>query len=64
MPSVNAQSLWLDAASDNNTVDVTIWFNGFLTIAKSSDYLFSVKTNGGAKLYVSTDSTSANKVWI
>jgi hypothetical protein len=43
-------------------VDVTVWFNSFLTIGRSSEYLFSVKTNGAAKFYVSTDATSANKV--
>ena len=64
LPSVNAQTIWLDAASyqDNNIVDVTVWLKGFLIIAKTSDYLFSLKTNGDAKLYLSTDATKANRV--
>jgi hypothetical protein len=64
VPSSSAKTIWLDVASyqDNQTVDVTIWLNGFLAISKSSDYLFSIKTNGAAKLYLSSDESSVNKV--
>lgn len=64
IPSTNAISSWLDEArfNDNQTVDVTIWLNGFFTPLKTSIYLFSILTNGPALLYLSNDTTSANKV--
>ena len=65
MASLNGtQSGWLDVASYHypNSSDVTVWLAGYLAPSVSSDYLFSVATNGYAKFYVSTDSTSANKV--
>ena len=63
-PSANAQTIWLDelAYIDPNITDVTVWMSGFLTIARDSDYLISLSTNGVATMYLSTDSTEANKI--
>lgn len=63
VPSVNAQTIWLDELRyiDPNKTDVTVWMSGFLTIARDSDYLISLSTNGAAILYLSTDATEANK---
>jgi hypothetical protein len=65
VPSGNAQSSWLDIASYQypNSTDVTVWLTGFLAPSSTSEYLFSLTTNGNAKLFLSTDGTSANKVW-
>jgi len=63
-PSANAKTIWLDELKyiDTDTTDVTVWMQGFLVVAKDSDYLVSVTTNGAAVVYLSTDSTEANKV--
>lgn len=46
----------------SQTGPVTVWLKGFLSPQKDSNYDFTLKTNGQAILYLSTDSTSANKV--
>jgi hypothetical protein len=58
LPSKNSQKNWFDAASfkDTGNVSVTVWLTGFLTPARSSDYIFSLKTNGVAKLFLTTES--------
>jgi hypothetical protein len=63
-PSANAEKIWLDEFKydEQNSTSVTIWMSGFIVIARTSPYLFSVNSNGVAVLYVSTDSTEANKV--
>jgi len=65
-PSANAQKSILNQASytDIQQSDVTVWLKGFFNPKTSSNYEFSLVTNGEAQLYVSTDATSANKVWI
>ena len=63
-PPTNAQVNWLDSASYQYTgkSNVTIWLTGYLAPSVSSDYLFSITTNGFAQFYLSTDSTSSQKV--
>jgi hypothetical protein len=63
-PSQNAQYSFNDKLSfkDNQYTDVTIWFKGFLTPGKDSNYEFQLETNGNAILLLSTDSSSSNKV--
>lgn len=64
-PSANAQVSTLNDASyvDTQNVDVTIWMKGYIKPAVSSNYEFSISTNGQAVLMISTDSTSAAKVF-
>lgn len=66
VPSGSAQTIWIDELRyvDPNKTDVTVWMSGFLSIARDSDYLISLTTNGVAVLYLSTDSTEANKVLV
>ena len=44
------------------TGNYTIWLKGFLAPGKTSRYEFEVVSNGNAILFISTDSSSANKV--
>lgn len=62
-PSSNAQTRIIDQASytDTKSVDVTIWLIGFFNPKKDSTYEFTLNTNSDAQVYLSTDSTSANK---
>ena len=62
-PSASAQTIWLDELKyvDPNRTDVTVWMDGFLVVARDSEYQLSVSSNGAAILYLSTDSTEANK---
>ena len=64
-PPPNAQTIWVDAASYQYTSSqyATIWLTGYLAPSTSSDYLFSIDSNSPTKFYLSTDSTSANKVY-
>ena len=64
VPSVNAQSSTAKQISynDTKTVDLTVWFKGFINPRVTSFYEFYIDTNASAALFVSTDSTSANKV--
>lgn len=50
--------------NENRPFDSTVWFRGYFKPKISSNYLFSINTNGSAILFVSTDSSSANKVLI
>lgn len=65
-PSANAQTNVLSQASytDTQLSNVTVWLKGFFNPKISSNYEFSLVTNGEAQLFVSTDATSANKVYI
>ena len=64
VPSANAVNSIVYKAffQDTQTIDVTIWLKGFFSPKKDSFYEFSINTNGQAQLFISTDSTSANKV--
>jgi len=66
IPSATATLSYMNMASftDNQFRDVTIWLRGFLEPGKSSRYEFTLNTNGDAILYLSTDSTSSNKIII
>ena len=49
--------------TDTQSVDVTIWLKGYFSPQIDSSYEFDLNTNGdAAMIYLSTDSTSANKV--
>ena len=63
--SANAISSEIDRLFYNASTqsDITAWMKGFLLPGKSSMYEFEVVTNGEAILMLSTDSTSANKVF-
>jgi hypothetical protein len=51
--------------NDTHSVDVTIWLEGYFSPQINSLYEFDLNTNGDAAiLYISTDSTSANKVYL
>ena len=65
-PSSNAQYSELTMASytASSSGARTIWLKGFLAPGKTSQYKLSLVTNGAAELYLSTDSTSANKTKI
>lgn len=41
---------------------VTAWMKGFIYPKVNSSYQFTFTTNGQAKLFLSTDASSANKV--
>lgn len=64
LPSSNATYSVINDAQyiDNQTVDVTVWLKGYLLPKRTSKYEFSISSNGGALLYLSTDDTPANKV--
>ncbi len=64
IPSQNAQLSYIDRLSfrDNQYRDVTIWFKGYITPGKDSNYEFQLETNGNAVLLLSNDSSSSNKV--
>ena len=66
VPSANAVNSIVYKAffQDTQTIDVTIWLKGFFSPKKDSFYEFSINTNGQAQLFISTDSTSANKVLV
>lgn len=65
-PSSNAQYSEINMASYTASTSgpQTVWFKGFLASKKMSSYKLSLVTNGVAELYLSNDSTSANKVKI
>ena len=65
-PSANAQYSEISMASyfASSSGSRTVWLKGFLAPGKTSQYKLSLVTNGVAELYLSTDSTSANKVKI
>ena len=65
VPSQNAIVSYIDQLSYKYAVSqsVTVWFRGFFTPGKDSNYQFELVTNGDALLFLSTDSTSANKVF-
>lgn len=46
----------------SSTRNVTIWMKGYLVPGKTSEYRFELVTNGNAVLFISNDTTSANKV--
>ena len=64
IPSSNAQTSIINQASyqDTLTTSVTIWLKGFIYPKKNSIYEFTIVTNGVAALFISNDSSSANKV--
>lgn len=47
---------------DTQTSSVTVWLKGFFAPKRDSLYEFNIVTNGAAMLFISNDSTSANKV--
>ena len=65
-PSAKAQYNTTDQAAyygvANQTGDLTVWLIGFLSPKTTSLYELSLVTNKSALLYLSTDSSSANKV--
>ena len=65
-PSSSAQYSEIYAASYTASTSgaQTVWLKGFLAPGKTSRYKLSLVTNGVAELYLSTDSTSANKAKI
>jgi hypothetical protein len=65
-PSSSAQYSEIYAASYTASTSgaQTVWLKGFLAPGKTSRYKLSLVTNGAAELYLSTDSTAANKVKI
>ena len=65
MPSAKAVSTQTDRAYYNTSTksDTTAWMKGYFLPGKSSLYEFEVATNGEAILMLSSDSTSANKVF-
>ena len=64
-PSANAISTQIDRVFFNTSTqsDITAWMKGFFLPGKSSLYEFEIVTNGEAILMLSTDSTSAKKVF-
>ena len=66
IPSASSQTNILDSAyyNDTNTIDITIWFIGYFNPKKDSAYQFNLITNGDAQLFLSTDSSSTNKVLV
>ena len=66
IPSVNATFRVLNQASYSTslTSEATVWFKGFFSPQKDSDYdfYFELRTGWPAILYLSNDSTSANMV--
>ena len=46
------------------TGDVTVWMKGFFFPKANSSYQFTYSTNGQAKLFISTDASSANKALV
>ena len=64
-PSANAISTQIDRVFFNTSTqsDITSWMKGFFLPGKSSLYEFEVVSNGEAILMLSTDSTSAKKVF-
>jgi len=66
VPTANAQYSETQAASYTSTTSgaQTVWLKGFLAPRKTSTYSLSLITNGVGELYLSTDSTAANKVKI
>jgi hypothetical protein len=65
-PSANALYSQINSASykSNGIVNQTVWLKGFLAPARTSSYKLTIVTNGVAELYLSTDSTSSNKLRI
>jgi hypothetical protein len=65
-PSAAAEKSFTDQLTytDILNVDVTVWFRGFLSPGKSSNYEFQFDsiTNANAVLLLSTNDSSANKV--
>lgn len=63
-PSPSANTTQLNKASykDSQNINVTVWLKGFITPGKSSNYEFSIQTNGHAILFLSVNETSAVKV--
>ncbi len=62
--SAKASAQYYDSAlyKDSMYRDVTVWLIGYLAPETSSNYQFSLNTNGDAVLLLSNDSTSNNKV--
>lgn len=65
-PSASATKSQQSSASyaDTQTVDVTVWLKGYITPLKTSDYELTLVANSGARLFLSTDDKSSNKVEI
>ncbi len=63
VPSNNAEVSILDKATftDTGSAHITVWLKGFIYPRVNSTYQFSVVTNGVANLFISSDSSSANK---
>ena len=65
-PSASVTKSQQSSASyaDTQTVDVTVWLKGYITPLKTSDYELTLVANSGARLFLSTDDKSSNKVEI
>ena len=65
-PSANAASSILNQAlyQDTGNSDVTVWLRGFFYPQTSSNYEFTIVTNGNAILMLSNNTSSTNKTLI
>ena len=63
-PSATATYTQINMASyrTTQTGSYTMWLKGFLAPGKTSRYEFEVVSNGNAILFLSTDSSSTNRV--
>ena len=63
VPSINSNKTVIDQTvfSDSNSEDITIWLRGFFSPQTDSLYEFIINSNGEAILYLSTDTTLANR---
>jgi hypothetical protein len=65
LPSANAFNFKLNEAKyqNNQTTDLTVWLRGYLNPQRTSVYEFNLDSNANAKLFISTDKSSLNKVF-
>lgn len=64
IPSSSANYSEINMASYQIAGTYTIWLKGFLAPKKTSQYEFEIVSTGNSVLYISSDSSSANKVII
>lgn len=59
---INSTPEWIDSANyESSYAPITVWMTGYFAPLISSEYQFSLNVLG--KLYLSNDSSSANKVF-
>ena len=64
IPSSRAKYSEINLASYQISDTYTVWLKGFLAPKKTSQYEFEIVSYGNSILYISSDSSSANKVII